>query len=161
MGGWRTLAAVGAITALGASGCGGDDASSAERLTRADYQAEIQAILQDSDEPTGLYTDLVVERRPAQECADGVAALHDQLGDLIDRADELRPPADAEPAHDDFIAAARTSLDRIGTVHEDVADSKVACGAELNQELYGMPSTIEAERAIGRLERRGYVVFGE
>ena len=161
MGGWRTLAAVGTVTALAASGCGGNDGSSEERLTKADYQAEIQAVLEDAAEPTALYTDLVVERRPPQQCADGVAALQDQIGELIDRIDTLRPPADAEPDHDDFIAAARRSVDRIGTVREDVAEGKVSCGDELNQELYGMPSTRDAERAIGRLEGRGYFVFGE
>lgn len=163
MGAWRMLAAVGALTALAASGCGGGDGegSGEKRLTKADYQAEIQAVLQDAAEPTVLYTDLVVERRPPQQCADGVAALQSQVGELIDRVDALRPPPDAEPAHDDFIAAARTSVDRIGTVSENVAEGKGSCGDELNQELYGMPSTKEAARAIGRLERLGYFVFGE
>ena len=155
------LAAVGTVTALAASGCGGNDGSGEERLTKADYEAEIQAVIEDAAEPTGLYTDLVVERRPPQGCADGVAALQDQVGGLIDRIDALRPPADTEPDHDDFIAAARRSVDRIATVREDVAKGRVSCGDELNQELYGMPSTRAAERAIGRLERRGYFVFGE
>ncbi len=143
---------------MAASGCGG---SEEERLTKADYQAEILAVLEDSTEPSGLYYDLVVEPLPRQQCADGVARLEDRVGELIERVAGLRPPAEVEAAHDDFIAAARTSVDRIGTVREEVAQGNVSCGDELNRELYGMPSTKEAERAIVRLERSGYFVFGE
>ena len=153
------LAALGLVTAVAASGCGGGGEE--EPMTKADYQAEILAVLEDSTEPSGLYTDLVVEPLPRQQCADGVASLEDQVGDLIDRVAALRPPAEVEVAHDDFIAAARTSVNRIGTVREEVAQGNVSCGDELNRELYGMPSTEEAERAIARLERRGYFVFGE
>ena len=159
MGRWRALGVVGAVTAAAASGCGGGGEE--ERLTKADYQAEILAVLEDADEPTALYTDLVVEPWSRQECADGVATLEDQVGELIDRIASLRPPAQVEATHDDFIAAARTSVDRIGAVRQSVAEGDVSCGRELNEKLYGMPSTREAERAITRLERRGYYVFGE
>ena len=84
--------------------------------------------------------------------------MEDQIGDLVDRIAALRPPAQAEPAHDDFVAAARTSVDRIGTVRETVAAGKVSCGDELNRELYGMPSTAEAERAVPD-STRGYFVL--
>ena len=140
-----------------AAGGGGGE----ERVTKAEYQAEILAVAEDAAEPTALYTDLVVKPQPREKCAAGVATLEDQIGELVDRIAALRPPAQAEPAHDDFVAAARTSVDRIGTVRETVAAGKVSCGDELNRELYGMPSTTEAERAITRLERRGYFVFGE
>ena len=62
MGGWRRLAVVGSVAAVAASGCGDDssDGSSEERLKKADYQAKILAVLEDTAEPTGLYTDLVV-----------------------------------------------------------------------------------------------------
>lgn len=159
LGRWRTLAVMGSVMALPAAGCGGD--SSAVRLTKADYQARILAVLEDASEPTRLYTDLVVGPRPRQQCAAGVATLKDQVGELVDRIAALRPPAPVQAAHDDFVEAARTSVDRIGTVREEVADGGISCGGELNQELYAMPSTKKAERAIARIERRGYFVFGE
>jgi len=163
MGGWRTLAVVGLVAAVAASGCGDDSSGggSAERLTKAAYQAKILAVLEDASEPTALYTDLVVGPRSRQQCAAGVATLKDQVSELVDRIGALRPPANAQAAHDDFVDAARTSVVRIGTVREEVADGDVSCGDELNRELYGMPSTREAERAIASLERRGYFVFGE
>jgi hypothetical protein len=154
---------MGSVMALAAAGCGGSGGgdSSAERLTKADYQAKILAVLEDASGPTALYTDLVVGPRPRQQCAAGVATLKDQVGALVDRIAALRPPAPVQAAHDDFVEAARTSVDRIGTVGEEVADGDVSCGDELNQELYAMPSTKRAERAIARIERRGYFVFGE
>jgi hypothetical protein len=138
-------------------GCDGDG----ERLSKADYQAELSAVIADTDEPTALYTDLVVEPRPREQCAAGVATFENQVDALVDRVAALRPPERVEAIHDDFLAAARTSVERIGDVRDRVADGDVACGDELNRELYGMPSTREAERAIGRLESQGYVVFGE
>ncbi len=163
MAGWRTLAVVGSVAAVAASGCGDDSSGdgSEERLSKADYQAKILTVLEDASGPTALYTDLVVGPRPLQQCATGVATLKDQIGGLVDRIAALRPPANARTAHDDFVGAARTSVDRISTVREKVADGEVSCGHELNRELYGMPSTKEAERAIASLERRGYFVFGE
>ncbi len=162
MAGWRAVAVVASVTAVAACGCGGEEDSAGEgRLTKAEYQAEILAVIEDSAEPTGLYTDLVVESRPPERCAEGVAALEDQVGGLIDRIAALRPPAEVQAVHADFIAAARISVDRIGAVRERVAVGDVSCGRELNDELYGLPSSNEAERAIARLERRGYYVYGE
>jgi hypothetical protein len=153
----RTLLAVVAVAAFGC----GDEEKEEPRLSKADYQNEILAVLEDSDEPTVLYTDLVVEQRSPEECAAGVAKLHDQIDALIDRVAELTPPENAQPIQDDFVAAARRSVDQIGEAEEKVAAGDVSCGMELNDELYGMQSTDEAERAIARLERRGYFVFGE
>jgi hypothetical protein len=140
-----------------ASGCGEGEAP----LSKSDYQAAILAVRDDVAEPTELYTELVVGSRSREECAAGVATLEEQVDALVERVAELRPPAQVEAIQDDFVAAARGSVDRIGDVREDVEGGDVSCGAELNRELYGMPSTREAERAIVRLERRGYFVFGE
>jgi TolA-binding protein len=153
----RTLLA---LVALVAFGCGSEEKEEA-RLSKAQYQDELLAVLGDSDEPTTLYTDLVVEHRSPEDCAAGVAKLQDQIDALIDRVAELTPPENAQPIQDDFVAAARRSVDQIGEVQKQVAAGDVSCGMELNDELYGMPSSNEAERAIARMERAGYFVFGE
>ena len=140
-----------------APGCGGGE----EPLSKADYRAEILAVMEDTAEPTELYTELVVESRSREDCASGVATLEEQVDTLVERVAELRPPARVDAIHDDFVESARKSVDRIGDVREDVAAGAVSCGDELNRELYGMRSTREAERAIAGLERRGYFVFGE
>ena len=140
-----------------ASGCGGSD----ESLSREDYQASIADLVQDSAEPTELHTELVLMPRSPEECTSMLAAFEEQVGDLVERVAELRPPAPVQDAHDDFVAAARRSVGRIHAVRDDVAAGKVSCGDELNRLLSGMPSARKAERAIARLERRGYVVFGQ
>jgi hypothetical protein len=154
---WPRLMVVWWVAVLVASGCGGSD----EPLSKADFQDEILAVIDDAAEPTRLYTELVVESRPREECAAGIATLEEQVDTLVDRISALRPPAQVQAIHDDFVAAARTSVDRVGDVREDFAAGEVSCGDELNQELYGMRSTREAERAIARLEAQGYFVFGE
>lgn len=162
MAGWRAVAVVASVTAVAASACGGEaESGGEERLTKAEYEAEIQAVIEDSAEPNVLYTDLVVEPMPRERCAAGVAELEEQIGGLVDRIAALRPPAEVEADHADFIASARTSVDRIGTIREQVEAGDLSCGRELNSQLYDMPSTREAERAIASIERRGYYVFGE
>jgi hypothetical protein len=148
--------AVWSVTAVALTGCNDDQ----ERLSSADYQAQLLAVVNDSAEPTRLYTDLVVGSRSPEKCAAAVGTLHDQVDELVERVAALRPPERVQAIHDDFVAAARTSVDRIGEVREDVANGEVSCGDELNRALYDMPSTRDAERAIAKLERQGYHVFG-
>jgi hypothetical protein len=150
------MAVVWSVTAVALSGCDGDH----ERLSKADYQARILAVVEESAEANALYTDLAADSRPRADCAAGVAALQDQVDELVERVAVLRPPERVQAVHDDFVAAARASVNRIGEVHEDVANGDVSCGTELNRALYGMPTTEEAERAIARLESQGYHVYG-
>jgi hypothetical protein len=153
---WRVIV-VWSVTAVALPGCNGDQ----ERLSQAEYQNEVLGVVEDAAEPIELNTDLVVEPPPREECATGVATLKDQVDELVNRIAALRPPRRVQAIHDDFVAAARRSVDRIGEVREDVANDELSCGPELNQALYGMPSSRKAERAIARLERRGYFVFGD
>jgi hypothetical protein len=152
---WRIV--VWFVAAVALSGCDGDQ----ERLSKAEYQARILAVVEDSAEPTALYTDLVVDSRPQEDCAAGVAALQDQVDALVERVAALQPPERVQAIHDDFVAAARASADRIGEVQQEVANGEMSCGTELNGALYGMSSTKEAERAIARLESQGYRIFGD
>ena len=62
---------------------------------------------------------------------------------------------------DEFVAAANESLDRLREVDDEVEAGAVSCGQQVNNKIYGLPSSDRAERAIGRLEARGYHVFGE
>ena len=154
--GYDWVVVVWSVTAVALSGCDGDQ----ERLSKAEYQARILAVVEDSAESNALYTDLAADSRPRAECAAGVAAFQDQVDELVERVAVMRPPERVQAIHDNFVAAARASVDRIGEVHEDIANGDVSCGTELNRALYGLPSTKEAERSIARLESQGYHVYG-
>jgi hypothetical protein len=145
------------IVVLAIPACGAED----ERLSRDDYQAALIEIVEDSAEPTGLYTDLVVERLPEDECAGRLGTFEEQVDALVERVAALQPPAGVAEIHDEFVAHARESVERVGQVRMHVADGELSCGDELNDALYGMPSSNRAERAIARLEKHGYFVFGD
>jgi hypothetical protein len=49
----------------------------------------------------------------------------------------------------------------VGAAADDVAAGELTCGQPLNQRIYGLPSTVQAQQAIDELERSGYRVFGE
>lgn len=149
-----------AITAGALVGCGGGD-NEAAPLSRAEYQAAIGSILQDSAAPTSLYTDLVVRSRPQGECASMMATFYDEVNDLVERVAALEPPADVASIQDEFVTAARQSVDQVGKIRDQVETGEVSCGQQLNDLLYGMPSSNQAERAISDLEKQGYFVFGE
>ena len=90
-----------------------------------------------------------------------MATFYDQVNDLVERVAALEPPADVASLQDRFVAAARRSVDQVGTIRDQVKAGEVSCGPELNDLLYGMPSSNQAERAISDLEKQGYFVFGE
>jgi hypothetical protein len=131
------------------------------QLRRAEYQRAITGIVRDTAKPTRLYSKLVVRKRPVRECSRLMTDFYGEVYRLVERVAALDAPTNAAPIQADFLEAARQSVHRVATIDGKVRVGKVRCGRQLNDLLYGMPSTKRAERAIDRLERRGYRVFGE
>jgi hypothetical protein len=131
------------------------------RLSRGAYQRRIDAIVLDTARANDLYTDLVAERRSVRRCARLMWNFTGEVGRLLERVAALDPPLVAARIQRGFLAAARRSWHRLEQVARRVAQGRVRCGADLNERVYGLPSTKRAERAIARLERRGCRVFGE
>jgi hypothetical protein len=131
------------------------------RLTRRGYQRAIWRIVSDTAEPTRLYTKLVLRRRPVAECSRLMWDFTGRVGGLLDRVAGLDPPPAVAGIQREFLDAAWRSWHRLEKIGADVATGRVRCGQDLNDRIYGMPSTERAERAIARLERRGFRVFGE
>jgi hypothetical protein len=130
------------------------------RLSRAAYQRRIDAIVADTAGATALY-DHLAGRRSVRRCAQLMWSFTGEVGRLLERVAALDPPLVAAKIQRDFLAAAWRSWHRLERIAGRVAQGSVRCGAELNERIYGRPSTKRAERAIARLERRGYRVFGE
>jgi hypothetical protein len=130
------------------------------RLTRRGYQRAIWRIVADTTEPVRLYDDLVVHPRPVAECSRLMWDFTGSVGGLLERVAGLDPPPAAAVIQRDFLDAAWRSWQRLERIGGDVAAGRTRCGRDLNDRIYGMSSTKRAERAIARLERRGYIVFG-
>jgi len=131
------------------------------RLTRRGYQRAIWRLVSDTAEPTRLFTALVVRRRPEAECSRLMRDFTRVVGLLLGRVAGLDPPPAVAGIQREFLDAAWSSWRRLEKIGGDVATGRVRCGHDLNDRIYGMPSTERAERAIARLQRRGYRVFGE
>jgi hypothetical protein len=142
-------------------GCGdGDDGD--EPLSKDEYQSAILEIVRNREpEVNGLFLDLVVGPLPEEDCAEKAEAFHAEVEELVEEIAALQPPANVAPIQDEFIAAARQSVDRVGEVADQVQAGDVSCGPEINDLIYSLPSSDRAEKAIGELERNGYVVFGD
>ena len=159
----RASLITGTVAAFALAGCGGGDDGSEQpgQLSQSEYQTAIGRIVQDSVAPTGLYTDLAVHSRPQAECTRMIRTFQRQVSDLVDRAAELEPPQDIAAVHDEFVDAARESVDRVDEIRGQVEAGNASCGPELNDLLYGMPSSDRALNAIAELESQGYMVFGQ
>lgn len=141
-----------AIAVLGA-GCAG----SGERLSKMEYERAVIAIREEHEpEANGLYSRLAASELPSEECAEGVRELHERLEEALDDVEALRPPADVEDLHDEFVTAAGQTVERVGAVAGDVERERVRCGAELNRALYHLRSTRRAQRVLGDFGERGY-----
>jgi hypothetical protein len=131
------------------------------RLTRRGYQRAIWRLVSDTAEPTRLFTALVARRRPVAECSRLMRDFTRLVGLLLGRVAGLDPPPAVAGIQREVLDAAWSSWRRLEKIGGDVATGRVRCGHDLNDRIYGMPSTERAERAIARLQRRGYRVFGE
>jgi hypothetical protein len=90
-----------------------------------------------------------------------MATFYGQVNDLVERVAALEPPSKVASIQGDFVKAARRSVERVGEIEDEVAAGEVSCGRQLNDLLYGMPSSDRAERAISGLEKHGYFVRGD
>jgi hypothetical protein len=151
------------LVATVASACGSSPSVSAsERLTKDQYQQRIYEVRRHEEiVAVRLFDDLVTGPRPQAECAQKAKAFHAELETIVAKVAALSPPEDVADLQDEFLAAARDSIDMIGEAAEDVEAGKLACGEELNRVIYGLGSTERAERALSRIESKGYIIFGE
>ena len=137
--------------------CSGDD----ERLGKNEYLERIRGIAADSGRAVQLYTELVVRPRERSECAALAREFHEELEAILGRIEELRPPEEIDELHARFVGSARTSVERVGELADEVEDGETSCGQDYNRKAYGLPSTRRAEAVLEELERRGYVVRGD
>ena len=147
--------------ALLLAGCMSDDG---EGLSHEEYQDEIQAITAGPDvsEASLLFVELRDAFQDRAACTAKAAEFHTRLEAIVTAVEALDPPADAEAAQRDFVAAARESVRAIGRLADDVAHGRVQCGEDYRDHAYGLPSTERAEDVLRRLQQDAdYLIFGD
>ena len=112
------------LLALGvaATACGGDGALSLE-----EYFQRLDAIQNESDarfealeaEEPDIDDDDVLDEEEKEALRDSFAAFPTIFREAIDKADDLDPPAEAEEAHDELVAAGEALVESQSELQED------------------------------------------
>jgi hypothetical protein len=131
-------------------------------LTRAEYFQAVRAIV---DGPAGdaqaLFNALVAGELTQEECVQSAEEFGRVLGEIVERAAALSPPAHVAELHERFVVAAGEAVADARLVLARVEAGELACGEPLNEAIYGLPATEAAERVLSRIEAKGYVIFGQ
>jgi hypothetical protein len=77
---------------------------------------------------------------------------------IVDRIEQLRPPAEVEQLQRQFVAAARESIRVLGKAADDVAAGKLHCGRPLNRRISGLRSSDRAKAVLRAYARRDYTI---
>lgn len=147
-----------AICVLGACSCGGGT----KRLDKREYVRQLRAIEDSESARTAwlLYDDVVLTQPPLPQarCRARTNELHRTLETIVDRIEQLRPPAEVEQLQRQFVAAARESIRVLGKAAADVAAGKLDCGRPLNRRISGLRSNDRAEAVLRAYARRDYTI---
>jgi hypothetical protein len=163
----KTAVAVLVLTSALLGACGSEPATPQQEtgpaLTHEQYQQAILGILESEDMRTAsrLFTDTVATEYGREQCSQKVRAFHASIQSIVQRVDDLQPPADAVDGQREFLDGAQESVRLVGVAADDVAKGDLRCGMQLNRRIYGLPSTARAEAGITKLEKSGYFVRGE
>jgi hypothetical protein len=152
------LAAIASL--LVAVGCGSQE-NAGERLTKAEYQDAIRNVLQTSQPADRLFSELVGGDLSQDGCASKLREFHAELEEIVDEVETISPPEDVADLQAEFLAGAHDSVDVVGKTIDRVETGEISCGEQLNRAIYGLASTERAERALYRIESKGYFIFGE
>lgn len=157
------VALVAVTSVLAAAGCGRDDDSRRPsetedvRLTKQEYVQRARTIqLRAYRELAPVFSELVGERLSHDRCSRRAQFFHSRIERALDRVAALEPPEEVAELQDRFLAAANRSANQIGEVVEEVRRGRLSCGRALNDRIYGLPSTEQAQRVLREFDQRGY-----
>ena len=155
---WRWIAVTAAVGALSV-GCGDDESNEVELLSIPEYRAALVGL--DYGQADRLYYDMVVEPLPQDRCALLIRSFADEVGGLVETVASLEPPTEVAAIHDRMVTAAEESAMEVEETAEQVEGGDLRCGNEINERLYGMPSTERALSALDELRKPVGLPSGE
>lgn len=141
-----------------AAGCGGG--SSDQPLSHIDYQEGLIGVVRNTATANSLYSGIVTQALPPAECAARTRDLQAEIDGLLGQVDDLNPPVEVVAYQEKLLDAAGQTVDQIGAAAEEAEAGQIACGPAMNQRIYALQSTVEAEAAINLIEQQGYSIFG-
>lgn len=138
------------------AGCG---SGSPARLSDDQYLQRMREIEAGGDarSATQLFLKLVIEPGlPKETCLARAREFDDNLHNLVAEFASLRPPRTVQSLQDRFVSAARQSLESVDGAVRDVQAGSLKCGMPMNRRIYGLPSTLRAQRVLEEFGELGY-----
>jgi hypothetical protein len=137
---------------LGAAGCGGGGAGSGERLSKSEYEEQMQSIGSDLQEASSNVD--ISSTTDLDKVADTVADFQGELESAAGKVDDLNPPQDAEAETDKIADALHAFADEFGKM-ESAARDKDTDALKAAQEAV-ITEGAEAQQAANDLKAKGY-----
>jgi hypothetical protein len=157
---FRFRASVGLLVGLVLlAGCGGSE--NGQALSEQEYETAVYELAHGelAGEAQQLFVQVVAFPLSPDQCSEQARRFHDVLAQIVDRLEEITPPAEIRDLHHDFILEAHESVGEVGRAADDVRDGRLSCGMDLNRRVYGLASTQRAEEVISEAQRRGYLPY--
>jgi len=137
---------------IAVSGCG-SSGSKAQRLTKSQYRAKLVKInTRYKPRVTRLFfklttVDLATGRAlDTQRCFESTTEFTKNLHEIVDSVVALKPPKEFESLQRRFLKEARTSIAIIDQAARETETGFLACGTDISERIYGLPSEMRAAR---------------
>jgi hypothetical protein len=107
------------------------------------------------DRATGL-----IELR-GRACSKSAREFAESIHEILGSVAALKPPRNIEALQSRFLKDARVSAAKVDAAARDAEAGRLACGRDMNNRIFSLPSTLRAEATVALIEKEGYLVFGE
>jgi hypothetical protein len=143
-----------AVVALAFAGCGGGGGSSGggDRLSKSEYEHEMQGIGKDLQEASSGVD--LSDTKDLDSVADTVGKFKTKLEDAADKVDNLNPPADAEEDNNKIADALHAFADEFGNMEKAARDGNLGDLQKAQQAV--VSEGAEASKAAEDLKKKGY-----
>jgi hypothetical protein len=132
---------------------------SSARLSHDEYLQRVREIEAGPDARSAdrLFFKLVTEPRlPKKTCLARTREFDRNLHNIVVAVASLRPPRAIQSLQDRFLSAARQTVEEVDDAVKNVQAGTLTCGTPMNRRIYGLPSTLRAQKVLDELGKRGY-----
>ena len=140
------------VLVLAAAACGGGGSGSGDRLSKSEYEEQMQSIGSDLQEASSSVD--ISSTTDLDKVADAVADFQGELESAANKVDDLNPPEDAEAETDKVADALQAFADEFGKM-ESAARDKDTDALKAAQEAV-ITEGAEAQQAVNALKAKGY-----
>jgi hypothetical protein len=142
------------------AGCGGGDGGNGSALSKADYEAAMQALQADLQASTEELQDAFSDPTDIPAMTEGLR----QTADLMDKAsqslDDIKPPEDVADPHQTMVDLSALAADKLSEFADTVANASLAELQDTLAEFQNFEEFEALEDAVNDIKAAGYDIGG-